>query len=264
MGYETINVLNTAVGITTISLDRRHTGNAYNGQMIEELLAEFRRISEDQTIRVVILRGEGKNFQCGADINWLDKVRCSGQSENEIVSRKTCQMMRELNSLKKPTIATVQGLCAGGGTGLVAACDIVIADENARFSISEARWGVSASIIFPMLNAAIGVRNVRRYALTTERFDANQARFIGLVHEVVGFGDLETRSEVLAKEILKSSPRAIEITKTGILRSSWSANSDIFDALLLDHASIRQSEEAQEGFRSFFEKRDAVWDKIHF
>ncbi|MEC9247501.1 MAG: enoyl-CoA hydratase-related protein [Pseudomonadota bacterium] len=264
MGYGTINACNTEVGITTISLNRQDTGNAYNGQMIEELLAEFSRISEDPTIRVVIIRGEGKNFQCGADINWLEKVRCSGKSENESVSLKTCQMMRELNSLRKPTIATVQGLCAGGGTGLVAACDVVIAEETASFSISEARWGVSASIIFPMLNAAIGVRNVRRYALTTERFDANQARFIGLVHEVVGSGDLEAYSNILAKEILKSAPRATEITKTGILHSSWSATSDIFDSLMLDHASIRQSEEAKEGFRSFFEKRDAVWDKIHF
>jgi methylglutaconyl-CoA hydratase len=154
----------------------------------------------------------------------------------------------------------VQGACFGGGTGVIAACDIVIAADNAMFSIAEARVGLAGTIIIPQLNDAIGVRQVRRYALTGERFDAPEARRIGLVHEVVPLAELAAAGERIVGHLLSNGPDAVAQTKTCALRSAWSHLDDVaFTELVESHAAKRQTDEAAEGLASFIEKRPARW-----
>ena len=146
--------------------------NAYNGAMIDGLLAALDALGQAKGLRAVVLKGNGKHFQAGADLKWINAVRKSSPAENLRVSRATAEAVQRLNMAPVPTVALVHGGCFGGGTGMVAACDIVLAADNSVFSIAEVRWGLHASIIIPQLADAIGVRQLRRYALTGERFGA--------------------------------------------------------------------------------------------
>ncbi len=217
--------------------------------------------SAGESLRAVVIAGKGRNFQAGADINWLDAVRRASPQENLRASRMTAEAVQRLNLLPVPTVALVQGACFGGGTGIVAACDIVIAADNATFSIAEVRIGVAGTIIIPQLNDAIGLRQVRRYALTGERFDAKEAHRIGLVHEIVPLAELEADGERIVGHLLANGPEAIAQTKICALRSAWSHLDDAaFTGLIESHAAKRQSDEAAEGFAAFLEKRPARWN----
>src|SRR6202048_4600975 len=164
-------------------------------------------------LRVVVLKGNGRHFQAGADLKWIDAVRHASPAENVRVSHATADAVQRLNRARVPTVALVQGGCFGGGTGIVAACDVVVAADNTVFSIAEVRWGLTAAIIIPQLNDAIGVRQVRRYALTGERFGAEEARRIGLVHEVVPLAELESAVAKVVEQLLANGPEALAETK---------------------------------------------------
>jgi methylglutaconyl-CoA hydratase len=247
-------------GVARVTLNRPGVFNAYNGELIASLLKTYDTLA-DKSVRAVVIAGKGKNFQAGADINWLDAVRRSPPEENLRASRMTAEAVQRLNLLPVPTIALVQGACFGGGTGIVSACDIVIAADNAKFSIAEVRIGVAGTIIIPQLNDAIGLRQVRRYALTGERFDAREALRIGLVHEIVPLSELESAGERIVDELLTNGPDAVAQTKMYALRSAWSHLDDAaFSALIESHAAKRQSAEAAEGFAAFLEKRPARYN----
>ena len=171
-------------GVATVTLNRPEVNNAYNAEVVQALLDIFTGLAAERAVRVVVIRGKGRHFQAGADLKWLQEIGRMDAEANRATSLKTASAMRGLNEMSKPTVALVHGACVGGGTGIVASCDIVIAERSATFAISEARWGMAATIIFPQLNAAIGIRQVRRYALTCERFDAERALSLGLVHEL--------------------------------------------------------------------------------
>ncbi len=246
-------------GVARITLNRPEVYNAYNGDLIGALLAAFDALGRE-SLRAAVIAGKGRNFQTGADINWLDAVRRSSPQDNLRASRMTAEAVQRLNMLPIPTIALVQGACYGGGTGIISACDIVIAADNAAFSIAEVRVGVAGTIIIPQLNDAIGVRQVRRYALTGERFDAEEARRIGLVHEIVPLAELEAAGECIVGHLLKNGPEAIAQTKACALRSAWSdLDEATFTRLIESHAAKRQTDEAAEGLAAFLEKRPAHW-----
>jgi methylglutaconyl-CoA hydratase len=159
-----------------------------------------------------------------------------------------------------PAIALVHGACFGGGTGIVAACDVAIAADNAAFSIAEVRWGLTAAIIIPQLNDAIGVRQMRRYALTGERFGAEEARRIGLVHEVMPLAELATAGERIVSHVLENGSEAIAQTKALVLEGAFGDFDEAaFTRLIERHAEKRRSAEAAEGVASFAEKRAAKW-----
>jgi methylglutaconyl-CoA hydratase len=208
----------------------------------------------------VLIKGNGKHFQAGADLKWIDAVRTSSPEENVRVSRATADAVQRLNLAPAPTIALVQGGCFGGGTGVVAACDVVIAADNAVFSIAEVRWGLTAAIIVPQLNDAISVRQMRRYALTGERFNAEEARRIGLVHEIVPLAGLTAAGEKIIGHVLENGPEAIAQTKALVLEGAFGElDQRAFASLIQRHADKRQSDEAAEGLASFTEKRSARW-----
>ena len=247
-------------GVATVTLNRPEVNNAYNGELIAGLLAALDALGGTTGLRAVVIKGNGRHFQAGADLKWIDAVRTSSPDENVRVSRATAEAVQQLNLVPVPTIALVQGGCFGGGTGLVAACDVVIAADNATFSIAEVRWGLTAAIIVPQLNDAISVRQMRRYALTGERFDAQEARRIGLVHEVVPLTELEAAGARVVGQVLDNGPDAIAQTKGLVLEQAFGDLSDgAFTRLVESHAAKRQSAEAAEGLASFKEKRAANW-----
>jgi methylglutaconyl-CoA hydratase len=247
-------------GVATITFNRPEVNNAYNDEFIASVLSAMDALGKEASLRVVVLRGAGKHFQAGADLKWIRALTAHTAEDNLAASRDTATAVRRLNELPVPTVALVQGACFGGGTGIVAACDVVIAADNAVFSIAETRWGLIASIIIPQLADAIGVRQVRRYAQTGERFDAHEGRRIGLVHEVVPLGDLEAAGARIVDHLLQNAPDANVQTKAVALECAWGRMSDeTFDRLVSQHAAKRQSEEAAEGLASFAEKRAARW-----
>jgi methylglutaconyl-CoA hydratase len=246
-------------GVTTLTLNRPEVNNAYDGELIQRLLAILDE-AEARPPRVVVIRGAGRHFQAGADLRWIESVTAADETENLRVSRATADAIDRLNRLAAPTVALVHGGCFGGGTGLVAACDVVLAADDAIFSISEARWGLTAQIIIPQLNDAMGVRQVRRYALTGERFDAHEARRIGLVHEVVPRAELEDAGARLVDQLLQIGPDAVAQTKAAALEFAWGATTpEAYDRLVAQHAAKRLSDEGAEGLRSFRDKRAAAW-----
>jgi methylglutaconyl-CoA hydratase len=250
-----------ARGVAMVTLNRPEVNNAYNGDLIQGVLAALDALGGHTGLRAVVLKGNGKHFQAGADLKWINEVRVSSPAENLRVSRATADAVWRLNTAPVPVIALVQGGCFGGGTGVVAACDIVIAADNAIFSIAEVRWGLHASIIFPQLADAIGVRQLRRYALTGERFGPQEAVRIGLAHKTVPLGELEAEGARMVEHVLANGPQAISETKAWVLRSAWSdLDQNAFAEIVDSHAKKRQSAEAAEGLASFAEKRAGRWN----
>lgn len=248
-----------AVGVVTVTLNRPEVGNAYDGAMIAQLQDVIDELRATPC-RALVLRGSGRHFQTGADLEWMSAVREGSASDNLQASLSASRMFRELNRLSCLVVAVVQGACLGGGTGLVACSDIVIAAEDAVFSIAEVRWGLQPGIIVPQLNDAMSPRQVRRYALTGERFSAAEARRTGLVHEIVEPASLDERLHRVLDELLHNGPSAVRETKRQVLESSWS---DIDDPgqeqLAAAHAASRASDEAAEGMRAFAERRAPGW-----
>ena len=249
-------------GVATVTFNRPEVNNAYNDELIAAVLAAIDALAAEPRLRALRLQGAGKHFQAGADLSWINRVRPASAAANLEASRATFDAVQRLNTLEVPTVALVQGACFGGGTGIIAACDVVIAADNALFSITEVRWGLTAAIIIPQLVDAIGVRQVRRYALTGERFDAHEARRIGLVHEVVPVTALGAAGERVIEQLLANGPLALAETKRLALDCAVGgepAQAPRWHPLLEAHSAKRQTTEAAEGLASFAEKRAANW-----
>ncbi len=260
MSDSVVIVRTDARGGATITLNRPEVNNSYNGEMIQALSDGITQLESDDKVRLIILKGNGLHFQAGADLNWINEVATQSYEKNITASKRTTDTIRKIDSCLKPTIALVHGGCFGGGTGIVAACDIAIASFDAVFSISEVRWGLHAGPILPLLINAIGARNARRFAITGEKLNAMDALRLGLVHEVCEEGKLEDASQPIIDTILKNGPNGILDTKRIILEiSGLVCDDERYTKLILNHAQKRLSEEAAEGLASFREKRYASW-----
>ncbi|MFK5690935.1 enoyl-CoA hydratase-related protein [Ornithinimicrobium sp. LYQ92] len=251
-------------GVASVTLNRPEVNNAYDETMLHGLHAAIdateASLSSGSPVRCVVLRGRGRHFQAGADLHWLSAVQAGTPEENLAASELTGTAIRRLSALAVPVVALVQGACLGGGTGVLAAADVVLCGEDSVFSIAEVRWGLHASIILPQLADAIGPRQVRRYALAGERFDAAEAHRIGLVHDVVARDALEARGAEVVEAILASGPGAVTTTKRLARALSWTAAEDgSFDRLVAEHSTARQSAEAHEGLSAFLQKRAPAW-----
>ena len=247
-------------GVASITLNRPEVGNAYNGALLEGLHRALDDLERRAGIRAVVMRGPGRHFQAGADLRWIHQVAGGTAADNVQASDLTLAAICRLDAVALPTLALVQGACYGGGTGLIAVCDVVVAADDAVFSIAESRWGLTAGVILPHLVDAMGARQVRRYALTGERFDAAEARRVGLVHEVVPRADLEAAGARVVEAFLGCAPRATVRTKAitrGAARPPLDAATR--EALVAEHAATRQSEEAAEGLAAFRERRPPRW-----
>jgi methylglutaconyl-CoA hydratase len=247
-------------GVATITLNRPEVHNAYNGAMIDGLIEAVEALAADQRVRVLVLRANGTHFQAGADLAWLREVAGFAIEDNLAFSRRTTLAMRALNAFPRPTLALVHGACYGGGVGMVACCDVAIATASARFALTEVRWGVIPAPIIPQLCAAMGVRSLRRYGITGERFDAKEAQRIGLVHEMCADDGLDRAAAPLIEAILKSAPDAVRDSKRLVLaHAGLDLSEQQLEALSVQAALKRASAEAAEGLASFRDQRDPAW-----
>lgn len=249
-------------GIATVTLNRPDVHNAYNSVMIRRLRSALADLAEQSAVRVVMLRANGKHFQAGADLTWLQESRALSRETNVEISQDTVDAVRGLSAFPKPTVALVHGSCIGGGVGIVASCDVVIASQDAKFAISEARWGLMAGPILSQLIARMGVAKTKRYAMTCETFDAELAESLGLVDEVCATGSLDEAAEPFLQALLRAAPEAAAATKHRTLQlASQIIDDELARCLAEEHAGKRLSEEAGEGLRSFVERSPVPWHR---
>lgn len=247
-------------GIATVWLNRPDVHNAFDDALIAELTAELRRLDESPEAKVIVLAAHGKSFSAGADLNWMKRMAQYSEEENLCDARALANLMRTLHGTRKATIARVQGPAFGGGVGLVACCDIAVASREALFCLSEVRLGMIPSVISPYVIAAMGQRAAQRYFLTAERFDAEEAKRVGLVQGVVPPAELDAAVAAMASHLLKGGPAALAAAKKLIADVSRHA---IDDMLVEDTArriaALRVSPEGREGIAAFLEKRKPDW-----
>ncbi len=258
--YETI-IYEIENKVVTISLNRPQIHNAFNKKMIEELSAAFQMVANDSAVRTVILTGKGKSFCAGADLNWMKEIINYSYEENFEESKQIAELLYLIYSLPKPTIARINGTTIGGGTGLMAACDIVIASENAKFGLSEVKLGLVPAVISPYVIKRIGESRARRYFLTGERLTAEEAFKIGLVNKVVPEEELDREIEKIVIQLLTSGPQAITNCKELLTKvpNMSLEEAKTYTAKMI--ADLRISEEGQEGMCAFLEKRKPSWAK---
>lgn len=247
-------------GIATVWLNRPDVHNAFDEHVIAELTQALRALDADATVRVVALAGRGKSFCAGGDLGWMRRMAGYGRDENLRDAGALAEMLRTLATLSKPTLARVHGAALAGGTGLVAACDIVVATPNASFGTTEVRLGLVPATIGPYVIRAIGVRAAQRYFLTGERFGAAEAQRLGLVHEVVEADALDTRIGELVDALRAGGPNALAAAK----RLLADVVDRPIDESLIAYTSTaiadaRGGAEAREGIAAFFDKRQPSW-----
>jgi len=258
--YETI-IFEIKEQVAKISLNRPQVHNAFNKTMVEELFDVFQITAKDPGIRVVILTGVGKSFCAGADLNWMREIVNYSYEENLEESKQIAELLYLIYSLPKPTIARINGTTIGGGTGLMCACDIIIASEKAKFGLSEVKLGLVPAVISPYVIKRIGESFARRYFLTGERLTAEQALKIGLINMAVSEEKLDDEVEKVTTYLLTSGPNAIANCKkllTTIPAMSLE-EAKVYTAKMI--ADLRVSEEGQEGMSAFLEKRKPNWIK---
>jgi methylglutaconyl-CoA hydratase len=247
-------------GVVWLTLDRPEIHNAFHDRLIAELSAELVRLGADPAVRVLVLTGAGRSFSAGADLNWMRRTASYGEADNLADARGLARLMQILNELPKPTVARVNGAALGGGTGLVACCDVVIASERATFGTTEVRLGLIPSVIGPYVLAAVGTRHARRLMLTGERISAAEARRLGLVHEVVAPEQLDAAVERVVAELLKGGPAALGEAKRLIRDlAARPVTPELIDDTARRIAALRATPEAQEGVGAFLEKRTPGW-----
>ncbi len=252
--------IENAAGIATIRMNRPEKHNAFDDVLIAELTDAFRQVADSEAARVVVLESTGPSFSAGADLGWMKRMAGQGRAENARDAQALADLMRTIDRCPKPVLGLVQGPAFGGGVGLAACCDIVIASEAASFSLSEVRLGLIPSVISPYVAAAIGARACRRYFLTAERFDAATAQRLGLVQEVVPPAELNAARDRMIEHLLKGGPLALRAAKDLIAHVSGVP----IDAALIEDTSrriaeVRASDEGKEGVAAFLEKRKPNW-----
>jgi methylglutaconyl-CoA hydratase len=245
-------------GVARVTLNRPELRNAFDDVLIGKLKSAFQEVEKDPSVRVMVLAGNGPAFCAGADLNWMKRMAGYGYDENLADAKALAEMLATLDRLPKPTIARVHGPVFAGGTGLVAACDIAVGTPEAKFCLSEAKLGLSPATISPYVMRAMGEREARRYFLTAEVFDAQEALRIGMLSILTD--KLDDTIDELVKHLLAGGPQAHAKIKA-LIRAVAGRRPD--DALVAETAEqiaeIRGSPEGKEGIAAFLEKRKPGW-----
>lgn len=251
-------------GIATLRLNRADKHNAFDDEIIAQMSAAFIDIDNDDSVRLMILAANGKNFCAGADLGWMKRMASYDYQANLDDARGLASMLKSLNSMNKPTIARVQGAAFGGAVGLVSCCDIAVAAESAFFCLSEVKLGIVPATISPYVIAAIGQRAARRYFCSAETFDAQRALSLGLLSEVCAEHVLDQSIEKISKKILANGPAAVTASKQLVRDfANKTIDADLIENTSKRIAEIRVSDEGQEGLAAFLEKRSPTWLNNH-
>lgn len=259
---ETVETEIDGRGVARVWLNRPEVHNAFDDTLIAALTVELKRLEADKGVRAVILEGRGKSFSAGADFKWMQRAVKFTEAENVRDAERLAELLRTLYRLRKPTIAAVQGNAFGGGVGLVACCDIAFAAEHVRFAFTEVRLGLIPATISPYVVRAIGERQARRYFLTAESFDAEEALRIGLVHQIGPLVDLARLVGQTIDALLACSPAALKESKKLIRRvAAGPIDAEMIADTAQRIAAMRVSPEGQEGMTAFLQKRKPAWRK---
>ncbi len=250
--------------VAWLTLNRPHLHNAFDDALVAELTTALRAAERDSTVRAVVLTGAGASFSAGADLNWMRGMAKASEAENRADSLRLAELLRTLDFFPKPAIARVNGSAYGGGVGLIAACDIAIGAEGAKFALSEVKLGLVPAVISPYVTAAIGARHARRLFISGEVFDAMEAARIGLLHQCVSAAQLDDAVDRTLHFLAKGGPTAQREAKQLALRITGltpenAMRLDAENAALI--ARLRVSEEGQQGLSAFLEKHAPPWAK---
>jgi methylglutaconyl-CoA hydratase len=258
--FQTLTVSRRAAGVAQVTMSRLAVFNAFDEAMIAELDTVFTQLADDKSVRVIVLAGDGKHFSAGADLQWMQRASTASHDWNLADARRFAGMLARIESCPKPTVARVQGAALGGGVGLVCACDIAIATENAAFAVSEAKFGILPSVIGPYVVNAVGKRQARRLALATTRITATEALAIGLVQQVVVADGLDAAVDTAVTELLAGGPNAQrEIKQLFALLEVGPITAEVRELTAQTISRVRGTEEAREGFAAFLDKRPTNW-----
>jgi len=257
---QTIELNKDARGFATLWLNRPEKNNAFNAEMIRELVLAIDEVQSDKSLRFLLLRGRGKHFSAGADLAWMQQSAKLDFDANLTDARELAEMMYSLYHLKLPTLAVVQGAAFGGAVGLIACCDMAIGASDAQISLSEVRIGLAPAVISPFVVKAIGERATRRYAMTGERFSGERARELGLLSETYAAEALDDNLCGWIDTLMLNSPQAMRASKDLMREASSGSLSPALRRYTENSiARIRVSPEGQEGLNAFLEKRKPKW-----
>ena len=245
--------------VATVALARPEARNALNAALMAEITGCFEELADDESVRVVVLTGEGPVFCAGADIGYMHDTAGFSYDENLEDARRLAGMFRSVDELPKPVVAKVRGAAIGGGAGLVAAADVAVAEEGTQFAFSEVRLGIAPATIAPFVVRKVGLSRTRALFLTGERFDAEEAREFGLVHETVLERDLESTVEHVVSQLLQGGPAAQAAIKALLRQVEATEPMEALGLMTGLIAELRTGEEGQEGLGAFLEKREPGW-----
>lgn len=248
-----------AQGRATLTFNRPEIHNAIDDKQIAALHEALDGIAARDDVRVLVIAGEGRSFCAGADLNWMKRTATYSEEENLADAMVLARALNRLDTMPVPTVARVQGAAFGGGVGIVSCCDVAVASEAARFSLSEVRLGLIPATISPYVLAAIGPRAARRYMLTAERFDAHEAHRIGLVHAVAAPEALDGLVDDIVAQLCLGGPQAIAGTKALTLAVGGGVSAAVMADTAARIARIRATDEGREGVAAFLEKRKPRW-----
>ena len=258
--FTTLNVTTRQPGVAQITMSRPNVFNAFDEAMIGELDTAFSQLVADDSVRVIVLAGEGKHFSAGADLQWMQRASTASVEWNLADARRFAGMLGRIDACPKPTVARVNGAALGGGVGLLCACDIAIAADNASFSVSEAKFGILPAVIGPYVTNAVGKRHARRLALTTTRIRATEALAIGMVHQVTTLDELDAAVDATLSELLAGGPNAQrEIKALFAQLEVGPVTEEVRELTAQTISRVRGTDEAREGFAAFLGKRPAHW-----
>ena len=257
--YQTLHI-ERQQAVARITLNRPEMRNAFNATMIAEITHVFREMGMATDIRAIILAANGSTFCAGGDLNWMKAMADYTPQQNHDDAAQLAEMLRTIYHCPKPVIARVQGDCYAGGIGLATACDIVVALETAHFCLSEVRIGLIPATIAPYVIKAMGEQAARRYFITAERFSAQAAQRMGVVHELANSATLDDHIQDVLKALLMASPHAVTQAKCLVREVAGQMLSTELIATTVEAiAAIRASDEGREGVRAFLEKRRPTW-----
>jgi methylglutaconyl-CoA hydratase len=255
---DTVLVSDGAHGRKTVTLNRPEMHNAFDDALIARLTTALEDVARSDA-RMVVLTGAGKSFSAGGDLAWMRRMAGYSEAENRADAQRLAALLHRLDTMPMPVIARVNGAAFGGGVGLVACCDVAVAAEGASFSLSEVRLGLLPATIGPYVIAAIGPRASRRYMLTAERFNADEALRIGLVDRVAAADALDTAVDEIAEALRLGGPKALAQTKDLVLSLASLADEKTRADTAARIARLRASPEGKEGVGAFLEKRKPRW-----
>ncbi|RZI84112.1 MAG: enoyl-CoA hydratase/isomerase family protein [Rubrivivax sp.] len=246
--------------VVQVWLNRPELRNAFNDETIRALTETFQSLGQDEGVRAIVLGAHGKAFSAGGDLNWMRAMADYAWAENHADATRLADMLWAIASCPVPVIARVQGDCFGGGVGLVAACDIAVAVDSAGFCLSEVKLGLIPATIGPYVVRAMGERAARRYFVTAERFNAERAQALGLVHEVCGIDALDSVVDGLLHAIVANGPQAVRASKQLIADlAGMPLTATLRDQTARRIADIRASDEGKAGLNAFLHKTAPPW-----